>query len=312
MTRTSRIVAFCCFSMVSSLVSSLGFAWNNFGHMTVAAVAYERLTPAAHAQVTRLLQLNPNYPLWVSGVSRGRRDEVAFMLAATWADWIKSAPGYENDGEHPAGRAEASRNIGYSDLLQHRYWHYIDLPFSPDSTPLEQPVTPNALTQIKTLRQTLASPTASDELKSYDLVWLLHLVGDIHQPLHATSRFTSGQPHGDAGGNFVALCEKPCRNELHAFWDDLLGTSKKPDVVLRRAEHLPRPDKRLATEDDAAKWVDESFHLAETVVYVEPIGVGPGPFEMNAPYRKQAHRVARQQVVLAGARLARLLNQAFP
>ena len=63
----------------------------------------------------------------------------------------------------------------------------------------------------------------SDDIKSYDVAWLEHLVGDVHQPLHATSRFTKNHPNGDAGGNLVLLCAAPCRDELHAYWDGLLG-----------------------------------------------------------------------------------------
>ena len=98
---------------------------------------------------------------------------------------------------------------------------------------------------------------------------------------------------------------------MHFFWDDALGKSRKPDVVLKDLARLPRPNKRLAAIDDEAKWVDEGFVLAKTVVYAPPVGVGPGPFTLNAAYKKEARRVARQQVALAGARLARVINEAF-
>ncbi len=296
-----------CFAMC---VAPVAFGWNGFGHMMVAAVAYEELTPAAHAEVTRLLQLNPDYPKWVARANGGERDEVAFVMAATWADAIKSERGYHNDDNRPFD-PEAARNIGYADTLQHRYWHYIDLPFSPDHTPLQKPVRPNALTQITTFRKTLATRGASDALKSYDLVWLLHLVGDVHQPLHATSRFTRAQSGGDAGGNRVALCEKPCRNELHAFWDALPGTGKQPTVAIRRASRLPRPDARTAAVDDESMWVQESFEIAQHSVYIPPIGDGAGPYRVDKTYRSVAHRVARERLALAGARLARVLNEAF-
>jgi S1/P1 Nuclease len=286
------------------------FGWNGFGHMMVAAVAYDELTPAAHAKVTRLLQLNPDYPRWISRANGAERDKIAFVMAATWADAIKSERGYQNDGERPSG-PDASRNVGYGDRLQHRYWHYIDIPFSPDHTPLVRPATPNAETQIGVFRKTLSSPEASDALKSYDLVWLLHLVGDVHQPLHATSRFTRMQPTGDAGGNLVALCERPCRNELHAFWDDLPGTGKNPAVAIRRANRLPRPDARVAAIDDESRWMQESFAIAQNSVYIRPIGIGSGPFSIDGPYRSVAHRVAGQRLALAGARLAHVLNEAL-
>ena len=103
-------------------LSRTAAAWNSAGHMMIAAVAYEKLTPAAHARVSSLLQLNPDYPRWVSRASREERDEVAFVMAATWPDEIKSEREYENDGDRPSG-ADAGRNIGYADHLQHRYWH---------------------------------------------------------------------------------------------------------------------------------------------------------------------------------------------
>ena len=190
-------IALCALFLTLSGTAS---AWNSAGHMMVAAVAYGKLTPAAHARVSSLLRLNPDYSRWIEHASGADRDEVAFVMAATWPDEIKSEHDYHNDGERPSG-PDAARNIGYEDHLQHRYWHFIDLPFSTDRTPLIQPQVPNAQTQIALFRRTLKSPEASDALKSYDLVWLLHLVGDVHQPLHTTSRFTFSQPEGDAGGN---------------------------------------------------------------------------------------------------------------
>lgn len=291
-------------------LSGTAAAWNSAGHMMIAAVAYERLTPAAHARVTSLLQLNPDYPRWIAHASREERDEVAFVMAATWPDEIKSEPDYQNDGDRPAG-AEAARNIGYEDHLQHRYWHFIDVPFSTDHTPLRQPPVPNAETQIALFRKTLASTDASDALKSYDMVWLLHLVGDVHQPLHTTSRFDHSQPNGDAGGNLVALCRRPCRNELHAFWDDVPGTEKNPVVAIRRAAHLPQPDAHVAAIDDERQWIHESFLIAQNSVYIPPIGDGPGPWRIDGPYRSIAHRVTGDRLALAGYRLAHVLNQAF-
>jgi hypothetical protein len=286
------------------------YAWDSFGHMMIAAIAYEQLTPVAQARVARLLQLNPDYPRWISHTAKEERDELAFVIAATWADDIKSEPGYVNDGEHPSG-PDSGRNLGYTDHLQHRYWHYIDLPFSTDHTPLIPPATPNAQTQIASFRKTLTSAEASDELKSYDLVWLLHLVGDVHQPLHTTSRFTRSQRHGDAGGNLVALCRKPCQIELHQYWDNLPGTEKKAIIAIRRSVHLPTPDARVAAIDDERQWIHESFLIAQNSVYIPPIGDGPGPFFIDHPYQSIAHRVARDRLALAGARLAHVLNEAF-
>jgi hypothetical protein len=286
-------------------------AWNGRGHMLVAAVAYERLDPAVRRRVAALLRRNPSYPQWVQGVSAAERTRTAFLRAATWADAIKGAPGYTNDSLQQSG-ADAARNIGYADHLQHRYWHYVDLPFSTDGAPLVPPEEPNAATQIARLRDALRPASGLPAgTRSYDLVWLLHLVGDVHQPLHATSRFTEGQPEGDRGGNEVALCAAPCRDNLHSVWDGVLGKGESPSAVVSAAAALPRADAQDAANADVQRWVEESSHLAQTAVYAPPIGPGAGPFMLDAAYRQQARGLAERQVALAGARLANLLNSAL-
>ena len=286
-------------------------AYNAHGHMTIAAVAWERLTPTTRRKATALLKLNPDYKTWVANAPKSRRDEVAFVVAATWPDNIKSETGYINDGEAPK-EPDASRNEGYGDKLQHRYWHYIDLPFSPDGTPLIQPKVPNAKTQIEAFRDTLKSPTTRDELKSYDLVWLLHLVGDVPQPLHCASRFTHDLPSGDRGGNLVKLCSKPkCRAELHAFWDDALGKSKDPNAAIRIAARLLPADPQAAAIADVSVWIEESFEAAKSIAYAPPIGPSAGPYQLDAHYRATARALVRKRVELAGERLANLLNEAL-
>lgn len=282
------------------------FAWNRFGHMLMAATAYEQLTPAVRARVSHLLQLNPSYPGWIARRRASQREEIAFMLAAAWPDDIRSDPGYINDGDRPDG-PDAARNIGYADKLQHRYWHFINLPFSPDDMPLRQPDAPNLLTQMLAFRRALATDSTSDDVKSYDLVWLIHLVGDAHQPLHTVSRFTRRLPDGDEGGNLVA-CKRPCRGNLHAYWDDLLGRSNNPLVAMRQTQDLPRANAALAAIDDPTKWVQDSFLLAKKVVYTPPVGNGAGPYRLDDDYHDAALSVARLQIAIAAARLAHLLN----
>jgi len=168
------------------------FAWDNLGHMTVAYVAYQHLNPATKTRVDELLKLNPDYrrrwrALIPQGTSHADSKMMIFMIAATWPDAIKHRPGYTDDGtergERPDG-AISVQNIGYSDHLHHKYWHFVDTPFSTDGTALPAIPAPNAETQIAAFRSVLASNDA-DPKKSYDLVWLEHLVGDVHQPLHA-------------------------------------------------------------------------------------------------------------------------------
>ncbi|HEY0303383.1 MAG TPA: S1/P1 nuclease, partial [Longimicrobiales bacterium] len=157
------------------------------------------------------------------------------------------------------------------------------------------------------LRKTLASPTAPQALKSYDLVWLLHLVGDLHQPLHA------GRPQ-DRGGNEIYVSffgeggGAGRRMELHSLWDS---------GILRRA-HLRWPasaDELIAgistvdvsawSNSDVVGWTNESYRLDEEFVY----SVRAGGDVANA-YYSRALPIARRRIQQGGIRLAHLLNEA--
>ena len=291
------------------------FGWGSVGHMAVAYVAYAQLTAATKTRVNALLKLNPDYKKWLTQVPKGtaQKDQamMLFMIAATWPDQIKSETGYSDDGPDPHGDVpdgvNSSQNTGYSDHLHHKYWHFVDTPFTQDGSPIGSIPAPNAETQIAAFRAVLSS-SKPDELKSYDLVWLLHLVGDVHQPLHDATRVSKADPNGDRGGNSVTLCKKPCKNELHGFWDDLPGTGSDPNAAVLYGKKLAKADATLASNTDAATWIKESFDDAQKDVYVAPIGAGNGPFTLTTAYRTAARKVAKERVALAGARLANVLN----
>jgi hypothetical protein len=300
-------------------------AWGPIGHMTVGYAAYQRLTPATKARVRNLLKLNPDYPNWEkqipAGTSPEEHDQSIFMMATVWADDIKGESRYHDDGPDPGGNipdgADSSLNTGYSDLLRHRYWHFVDLPFSPDGTALPAIPAPNAQTQIDAFRAVLAG-SQPDELKSYDLVWLLHLVGDVHQPLHATTRVTQADAQGDAGGNKVRL-KGDADTNLHAYWDDLPGSdcqycNKKMPCIARAVvlgQDLSEPSGKLARDSKTSAWIHESFEAARSDVYRAPIGPNDGPYTIVplSQYEERANRLARQRIALAGARLAAVLNE---
>jgi hypothetical protein len=298
-------------AVASLALAAPAFAWNGRGHMMVAAVAWQHLDQPTRDRVGDLLEASPWYARWTAGVPAGASDEerhrVAFLRAATFPDDIKSAPSYVND--HATG-AEARQNIGYKDCDQHRYWHFKDLPFSTDGTALEPPGDPNAETQIKTFAAVLADSNSDNALKSYDLAWLAHLVGDVHQPLHATSRFSAGLPHGDQGGNKVKVCDPGCGQGLHGVWDDALGNSTDPASVIAAAAALPAANAGDAGQLDPDVWLTESLTLAQSTVYNAPVGNGAGPFTLNAAYDSARTATARDRVALAGARLAALIEAA--
>lgn len=296
------------------------FAWDGFGHMVVADVAWRDLkahAPQLLARIDALLKLNPDYPKWIKGVPASARQEVAFVQAAHWPDDIKSSTsGYVADGTNGGDTGVepgASDNLGYApkDTAMHKYWHFVDAGFSPDGTPVAATPTPNAQDRIVLFAQVLASPTAADALKSYDLTWLIHLVGDIHQPLHATTRFTADAPAGDEGGNLVKVsCSRSnaCKNELHAVWDDILGTGSSPTAAIQYARTLAvSTGATVQTADDL--WVAESRQMAQADAYA---GIGDatgGTHKLSGAYLSKAKSDAVQRVALAGARLSWLIQQ---
>lgn len=308
---------FACFSLI--WLARPAYAWWDSGHMLVAYIAYQKLTPETKGRVDALLRLNPQYSRWVEGVPTEKRELVAFMYSATWPDCIKNAqtcPGYVSDGPDggntPPQTPQASQNAGYSDHAQHKYWHFVDEPLS-EGVPGDPPKFPNAEYEIVLLTKAINS-SEPDAVKSYDLAWIEHLVGDVHQPLHAVSRFTKGHPDGDQGGNLIKLCEPPCRDNLHGYWDGLFGQDAKPSRIEKIGERLlQEPTPEGGDESEVHTWVESGILLAKTKVYISPITpdndpsvtVSPRP---NEAYHAEALKTAQTQVLLAGARLAALLN----
>jgi hypothetical protein len=123
-----------------------------------------------------------------------------------------------------------------------------------------------------------------DSEKAYDLGWLLHLVGDLHQPLHVVNGISATIPDGDQGGNLVEIKgATDDASELHAFWDEVLGKAAPPE---KAPPHRPRLEEDVASADDViadvqkirlnkttdnnldpSMWANESFKLAKRHAY---------------------------------------------
>jgi hypothetical protein len=337
--------AFAVLSLVALLlVPAPSYAWGNPGHEAVAFVAWQQLTPATRARVLVLLRMvptlhNPNgtdtipgYADWVSdlpsGLTEDQKNQYLFMRAATWADSIKLH--WFSTSHVPAANRAVEVNIGYTDTENHAYWHFISTPFTSDNSTLPAAPAPNIQTQIIALRQDIASDE-DDLLKSYDMVWLLHIVGDIHQPLHCITRYFANK--GDKGGNdvkigltpamtktFEGTLSKDAPTELHFFWDDLPGEGEPGAALPQAAAYaagLPSPAAAEVAVTDPARWAAESFSLAKRDAYSGPIGKGPQPpassgassYLITTAYYDTAMTDARSRIALAGARLAKLLNE---
>src|SRR4051812_39800330 len=238
-------------------------AWWDEGHMQIAYVAYKKLTPAVRDRADALLKLNPDYADWTAGAPEGQEKLYAFVHAATWPDDIKMKLDYYDD---QVTDSTAKQIVPYGHL-KHTYWHYKDALFSADDTPLPRPDAVDAVSQLKLMIAKLPANTdASEPLRSYSLSWMIHLVGDLHQPLHAIARYSAALPDkgGDRGGNEVqVVAANGATLALHAYWDGIFGAirlcsarSSMPTMVAchpsrptpqRRRSSIPRPGRRRAS-----------------------------------------------------------------
>jgi S1/P1 Nuclease len=172
--RATALLLLTCFTTFSA---STSFGWGAGGHMMVAQIAFQRLNANAKAHVEKLLAI-PIDPKDVTAESEN------FVDAAHWADDVKNLPDFE-----------------FSPDL-----HFIDYPFSADKTklPTDLPKKDNIVKALTDYVNTLKTSTDENE-QAEALRFIIHLVGDIHQPLHCATRVTKKHPEGDRGGNDFAI-----------------------------------------------------------------------------------------------------------
>lgn len=274
------------------LCSPLAHAWNAAGHRLSAVIAWQQLSPATRTRISAALARHPDYPRWQEKSRQDDKRDI-FAEAATWADSIRHDPRYYDEG-----REEPTATIpGLLDHARHKSWHYLDLDADGKRRAGEID------RQIGKISQLLRS-TASPEQISWALPWLLHLVGDIHQPLHVGR-------HGDEGGNRLQI-ENPARRQpfssLHQYWDDLPGPSSLRGKRLdQRASDLlarhPAP-----AQGSVLTWRTESHRLLDAAY---PPAAGSLLPLVDAEFADQAQIIAEQRIVAAGVRLGRLLEEIY-
>jgi hypothetical protein len=273
--------------VLAAACAQAAWAWGPQGHRTVGAIADRLLTPQAHVAVTRLL-VDDRDKL---GNPSGR---TTLEAVAVWADEITDTP-----AARPA-------------------WHYDNRPvcgsapkarYCPDGQCNSE--------QLKRLTVVLGDAQAAARERNEALKWVVHLVGDIHQPLHAAD-------NADRGGNRVAVALSGVRTRgresLHRAWDNDLVTL----ALHTRNRQQPPADidglavaaQRLlqdAGEGSPDGWAFESNHLARNVAYAYTSfacdSVPPGIVVLDAPYQRDAEDIVHERLLLAGARLAALLNR---
>jgi len=263
------------------------WAWGPQGHRTVGAIADRLLTPPAHAVVAELLADD----LDKFGNPSGR---TTLEAVSDWADELHGTP---------AARPR---------------WHYDDVPIC-GSSPLARycPDRQCNTEQLKRLIGVLADARAAPRERNEALKWIVHLVGDIHQPLHAAD-------NDDRGGNLLQVAlpgvKTRGRENLHRAWDNDLV---KLALDARNRQQPPRDIDALAPEAQSLtakvgegspdSWAVESNNLARNVAYRYPgfacNHVPDGIVILDEAYQQQAVVVVRERLLLAGGRLAALLNQ---
>jgi S1/P1 Nuclease len=276
----------------------LSLGWGAGGHMMVAKIAFDRLNPRAKSQAQMLLAI-PINPAAVTNKSTN------FINASHWADDLRPFPEFDS----------------FKEL------HFLDTPFSVDGTALPAVPTPNIVTALEEQVNILKTSTDKNA-QAQALRLIIHFLGDIHQPLHCATRVTSANPEGDRGGNLFSINipgpdGSTRKTNLHSYWDGGLTTfprtgpnfappplSQIPAAAAKAKAGNPATDPALKLDDPTnyQAWADESFELAQSVVY-KGIASGSKP---SAAYNTKGIQTARKRVAWGGYRLAALLNSIWP
>jgi hypothetical protein len=264
-------VALLAFTLISSPVA---FAWGGDGHQIVALIAEERLTPAAQSGIHELL---------------GKDTDISDAEIASWADNI---------------RREKRRTAP---------WHYVNIPTIQPSFDKKRDGKDgeNIIDKISEFEKVLADKTESKEKRAEALKFIVHFVGDVHQPLHCADR------NGDKGGNgrLVFFLERQKAVSLHQCWDSLILLNRKGKI--RVADYAESLNSKISTTQaekwskaSPEDWANESHRVAIESVYAEVPADGPPP-KLTPEYLDKSSRAIDEQLEKAGVRLAEVLNRAL-
>ncbi len=269
-------------------------AWGDEGHEIVSLIARALLTPAIRKQVDALLALDED-PL----------TEHDIASEATWADHLREA------------NADGART-------RTRQWHFVDIELQnpvlteacfgrpklpPGMLASQGPAAACVVDKIDQFAAELAARDIPPEERLLALKYVLHFVGDVHQPLHASDDF-------NRGGNDIRVSAEGFRaGNLHHFWDTefvhRLGSDPASVAALLLASLSPA-DRRRWSAGYPADWALESFELAQRDAYgLLPAPTRRGTYRLDAAYVDAAVRDVRLQLTKAGVRLAVLLDRSL-
>lgn len=275
----TRVTAQCAVVVLFTILSGHTRAWGTEGHHIVARLAWSQMTPAAKRAAQDLL---------------GAED---FVASSTWADEVR-----------------AERPETYN-------WHFVDIPYDQYGYDAARDCVPSprgdcVVAELERARHALMDKALPKAQRAEALKFVIHFVGDLHQPLHAIDNH-------DRGGNDVHVTVAGHASTdrggltLHAVWDSTLiaerGIDETAYVDTLRQELNQYPPS--AGPIDFASWAGEAHQRALEYAYTYP-GFTPGRppsgvVELSADYQKQALLAIDHQFELAGIRLAAVLNEAL-
>ncbi len=275
--------------------------------MVIASMAYDQLPPDQRIGWVDLLKTHPDFEKWQATAPGDAPDfdlgRYLFMRASTWPDDIRKSG---SPWDHPP-------------------WHHVDYPLHTPDYRLEPPLAdvPNALTAIAACKKILAEPGSIPADRAASLSWLIHLVGDLQQPLHSANVVNAEFPAPDGDHNallvFVSVAGSPIT--LHWLWDCLPGDFVDGVAVAARGKELtarfPRgtlPELTRAT--NPAAWSLEGRALAIDAAYLRG-ALAVAKDARDAPplppgYLSAARALADRRVALASYRLADTLSTLEP
>lgn len=278
---------------IGMVASNTAWAWGPDGHQIVARVAYGRLDPATKAAVDKIIAHGIDY----AGCPAHSLDQFA-----VFPDCVRTK-----------GKYAAIDNIHFDD---------IELCDQPPVPPASKPYCGNGICAtegIKRFAAVLRNSSASDYDRAEALAYVIHLVGDVHQPLHAEN-------NGDRGGNNVstrrdtgAVPPNPphaIRAELHAFWDGGLVWSSVGNVDDGTTAVANRAQSNAATwgGGDPDTWVGESHKIAQHAYQALSIACGAGttgPVRITKAYVDMFDGDVADQLGKASVRLSETLASAL-
>lgn len=274
-------------------------AWNAAGHRLSAVIAWQELSPGMQRQVAALLGRHPAAADWEEKLQRGKNPapvtpQALFAAASTWPDEIRRQA---RDADPSSAAAVGA----------HRDWHYVNWPVNRGPS-----ASRGGQLDREILRQAarLGDRRRPDAERAEALAWLIHLVGDAHQPLHVAS-----WPEADGGfddGGLAFLIHDAARprlrqTSLHVWWDELPGAPwLRGERLEQRAGALrQRFPARAVRQGQVKDWLGESFAAAKD--WVRP-AASEQPWPVDADYRTRALEFSDRRLAEAGVRLARLLE----